>query len=305
MAHRRPRNRALSVVAVLGLMAGMVASMPTTASAAGCLATDGAFSSTDLQAAIDQATAGDTIVIQGTCVGNFTVYIGNLTLTSTQKATLDGNASGRVLLIGFSGGVTLRNLLITNGSSGSGGAIFNDGDVLLTGATEVSGNTADSGGGITNEGHLKMSGNARVTGNTARIGGGIISYGDLQIFGNAHVNGNAATQDGGGIFVTGNTARLRGNAHVNGNTANARGGGIYNNGYTVKLSVNTQVSRNAADTGGGVYNNRGTVKMYGSALVSDNTAQADGGGIYRVDGTLVGTIAGVNVKSNVPNDIAP
>ena len=45
--------------------------------------------------------------------------------------------------------------------------------------------------------------------------------------------------------------------------------------------------------------------MHGAAQVVGNTAGVDGGGVYHLNGTLVGVVAGVNVKSNIPNDIAP
>lgn len=57
--------------------------------------------------------------------------------------------------------------------------------------------------------------------------------------------------------------------------------------------------------GGGIYNTVGTLTMNDAAHVDGNTAGIEGGGIYHDSGSLVGAVAGVNVRSNIPDDIAP
>lgn len=81
----------------------MVGVGASAASAADCVAKDGATVSDDLQSIIDGATTGDTIIITGTCVGNFSVpgagSATNLTLAGKRMAiswnTLDGNGTER------------------------------------------------------------------------------------------------------------------------------------------------------------------------------------------------------------------
>jgi hypothetical protein len=57
--------------------------------------------------------------------------------------------------------------------------------------------------------------------------------------------------------------------------------------------------------GGGIYNGSGTFTMGGKARVEGNSTTLEGGGIYDNHGTLVGASAGVNVRSNTPDDIGP
>jgi hypothetical protein len=208
---RRTSRRILSILALSALVAGMVGITASTASAATCEAKDGMVSSSNLQTIIDGASTGDTILIKGTCVGNFVIPGGgsatNLTLVGQRRAvslnTLDGNGSGSVLEVDAGTTVTLKGLRITDGNAFQGGGIFND-------------------------------------------------HGTVRLKGRTHVLGNTVTGDGGGIFNSVGNLFLSGKARVNGNTAAGYGGGIYNN-----------------------------------------------------VGALVGATAGVNVKSNTPNDIAP
>ena len=145
-----------------------------------------------LQAAIDAAGVADTLEVRGRCVGNFRLTTKTLTLVGKAKdgypvATLDGNGSGRVVLLDFcppsnpgcTTDITLTDLLITNGSlSGGtfndlGGGIYNNHAILtLSGSTEVSGNLAAYGGGIASFGTVTLKDSARVVDNTATVAGG-------------------------------------------------------------------------------------------------------------------------------------
>lgn len=228
---RRTSRRMVSIVATVGLMAGILAITAPTADAVTCLAKDGTQSNSNLQTIINGASTGDTIVIKGVCVGNFAIPGGgiatSLTLTGKgKKVTLNGNNAGPVVFVDTSETVTFKNLLITNGfGAKGGGGIVSDGTVNLTGATKVNGNRAYAGGGI------------------------------------------------------------------------------LNNGGTLNLGGKVQVDGNTATLGGGIYNFESTVTMNGHAQVNGNTATSDGGGIYNNGGTLVGAVAGGNVKSNNPDDI--
>src|SRR3954468_1657232 len=69
----------------------------------------------DLQQQINAAPSDSTLLVIGTCTGNFTISK-NLTLKGNPTATLDGNFAGRVLTIGGSAdAVNLKDLTITDG----------------------------------------------------------------------------------------------------------------------------------------------------------------------------------------------
>ena len=87
------------------------------------------------------------------------------------------------------------------------------------------------------------------------------------------------------VDLEGSTSGHIGNAQVDGNTGGRDGGGIYSDGGTVSMAGKAHVDGN---------------------LIGTCECGGDGGGIYSVLGsTLIGVIAGVNVKSNVPDDVAP
>ena len=68
--------------------------------------------STDLQAVIDSANSGDTILIAGTCVGQFVLKDKSITLRRSGKkaAILDGNGVGTVLFVTGEGGPPPRRV---------------------------------------------------------------------------------------------------------------------------------------------------------------------------------------------------
>ena len=292
----RTSRRVLSILALSGLAAGMIGIVASTAGAVvpTCQVrnVNAALDYTDLQAAVNAANPGDTVRVRGVCFGNFSIdkdltLVGRSTQT-VKKATLDGGNVGIVVSVS-SAVVSFKDLLITHGNaSDAGGGISNDGgNVTLRGRAQVSGNTAFyNGGGIVNfhDSTLTLNGSAQVNGNTVTfppqgLGGGIYSAGTLTLNGSAQVNHNAGAY-GGGIYNDG-TLTLNGSAQVNGNTVTYDGGGIYIGSGTVILHDSSRVNRNAASgVGGGIY--------------------VGGGG-----GTLSGATAGVNVKLNNPDDIAP
>ena len=277
----------------------------------------------NLQAAIDAAQSGDTIEIQGLCLGNYVIATATLTLIGTptngqSMAELDGNASGSVLEVGRGAGATLTDLLITNGNADRGGGIFNlDGVVLLNGSTMVSGNVAGSGGGIHNQGGfptvggLTLDDSSSVTGNIADSGGGIWNSDTSTVVVNdaTQVNGNMALGCAG-IQNLGSVT-LNDSSQVNGNVAASVGGGICSL-TQVTLNDNAQVAGNLAGTGtptgerfgyaGGVLN-AGTITLNDASSITGNTAATVGGGIYN---ECIGTIVlnGGSVSGNTPDDVA-
>ena len=193
----------------------------------------------------------------------------------TNIVTVNGNAASTVFTVGS--GVTnssFSGLIVSSGSSASGGGISNAGALSVTGST-ISGNAASSagqatGGGISNTGTLTLSsstvsGNSVIsTGGVQAGGGGIYNSGSLSLT-LSTVSGNSATAagNGGGAGIVNNGGTLTLNSStISGNVADGAGGGLYINGGTVTLA-NTVVSGNAApnnaDLGGSYSDNGGNV----------------------------------------------
>ena len=132
----------------------------------------------NLQNAINGAAPGSTLLVDGTCTGNF--YIDN-DLTLSGPATLDGGGVqttyGATLNV-IAGTVVLNNLVIQNGVGidGLGGGLWNGGQLTLNHST-VTHNTAYGAGGVFNFGQLTLNGST-VSNNIATHGeGGIENCG--------------------------------------------------------------------------------------------------------------------------------
>ena len=200
----------------------------------------------NLQDAIYSAPASSTLLVNGTCTGNF--YI-NKNLTLSGPATLDGgggpNQYGSTLNVA-AGNVVLNNLVVQDGVGifNIGGGIWNSSQLTLNHST-VTHNTTGQAGGVFNMGQLTLN-NSSVTDNTATDGtGGIFNCGGnpgFESFGlctgspsltlnHSTVSNNVgAVFDGGGIDNDLQAALTLNFSMVSGNTTNENGGGIENLG---------------------------------------------------------------------------
>lgn len=247
----------------------------------------------NLQFAIYNAEPGSTIVVDGTCTGNF--YI-DKDLTLTGPAVLDGGGTGPGLYVA-AGTVVLNDLTIQNGTGifGTGGGLWNGGQLTLNRST-VTNNHANGFGGVFNFGQLKLN-RSTVSHNTSNgNAGGIFNCaaslhefglctgapGSLTLNGST-VSDNAARFEGGGIW---NDAQanltINNGSTVSGNTAGGEGGGISNDG-TATISSSTVSNNHTTGTffgseGGGIANTGPTTLS--NAVVRGNRAAFIGGGIY-------------------------
>jgi predicted outer membrane repeat protein len=84
---------------------------------------------------------------------------------------------------------------------------------------------------------------------------------------NSTLSGNSATDDGGGVY---NSGELKlSNSSLSGNTATNNGGGIFNF-FDITVS-NCSVTGNTAASGGGIYTFGGTLTLVGSNDISNNS----------------------------------
>jgi predicted outer membrane repeat protein len=264
----------------------------------------------DLQFVIDTAAPGSTIVIDGTCTGNF--YI-QKDLTLKGPAVLDGGGTERTLNV-MAGTVVLNDLTIQNGGGPfGGGGLWNGGQLTLNRSTVTNNHTANGFGGVFNFGQLTLN-QSTVSHNSGSGGGGIFNCAaSLHEFGlctgapgNLTLNGstvsdNAARFNGGGIA---NDAQanltVNNSSTVSGNTAGGNGGGIANDG-TATISRSTVSNNNSTDGlppsrwgGGGGIANTGPTTLNNS-VVRGNSADHIGGGIFAA-GAM--TINGGTVSDN-------
>jgi hypothetical protein len=242
-------------------------------------------------------------VVSGLCVANKD----SLTIVGNGD-TIDANHRGRLFDVASGASLTLQNMTLENGLAyGSGGAIYNQGTLVLSGVG-VYGNAAvgASGGTITQKNIQK---NQTPPAGQDAAGGAIWSNGSLTVENQTVIRANSAmggaggynytTQQygpggnafGGGIYIAGGTATITGSSIGNfyplgfygiGNTAqggdgslpgSAYGGGVYVAAGTVTLSNDTLEANQA---------------LAGNELPNGVFTSADGygGGLYVAGGSV-------------------
>jgi hypothetical protein len=223
----------------------------------------------------------------------------NLTVTGQggdiiQRDTASGTPAFRFFDVASGATLTLNNLTLQNGlafgpaSSADGGAVYNQGTLVLSGATvqnneALGSNGADatmakkngangqdaSGGGIYSSGSLTLQNGSLIYGNLARGGTGGAAYTGSFI---SH-GGSGGNALGGGVCIASGTAKLAG-ITLSGNLAE---GGVGGRGWIgVEIgAVNFGTPGNGE--GGGLYVAGGTVSL-SSATVQNNNAYGGSAG---------------------------
>ncbi|NJK43010.1 MAG: hypothetical protein HC933_00930 [Pleurocapsa sp. SU_196_0] len=184
------------------------------------------------------------------------------------NAVLEGSESG-----GNGGAVfgtaSIRDSVIRrNTAKYYGGGLY--GTVTVEGSL-ITQNTASGGGGV-----LGIRASIRrsiIADNTARGGGGVTLNGGV-LYG-VLVRGNTASDDrGGGVFLSGEPARVEGSV-IDANRARI-GGGVYQDAYTTLELVNSMISSNTAtERAGGMLSLWNTTVAFSSFV--RNSAPSGGG----------------------------
>lgn len=329
------RRRAAWRLGVVVLLAVAVAVGGTASAklayAATTIAVDCTANSSALASGLAIANDGDTLAIQGTCVGVFDLAH-SLTLVGSGGATLDGQGAGTVLTIESGQAVAVTNLRITGGSGLVAGIRNNGGALALTDST-VRGNSATVGqfqngvGGILNQGGSVTLANSTVSGNTAIAGapfdtavGGIFNSapGSITLTGST-VSGNTASTPSdafGGILnsAPGSVVTLT-NSTVSGNSASAPGGpsafssavgGISNSGGSLTLTSGTVSGNSVSEPNGGFLPPVGGISnFFGGTLTVGNTLIAGQSGGPNCFGLGVSSDGGYNLDDGTSCGFSP
>ncbi len=193
-------------------------------------------------------SSGGTVYIgSGTYNENGINITGNMTLicADQQNTIVNGNFNGDIFNIAPGSNVSIYNLTLTQGSNDNGGAIDNNGALIMTNTT-LNYNSGMYGGAIYNEpdGTLTIT-NGTLDYNTGAFGGAIFNYGNLTIT-NTSLNNNWVDGEGGAIFND-NNLEITGSAICD-NTAWTDGGAIFNDVGTNFCVANfNQIVNNSAN----------------------------------------------------------
>jgi len=148
-------------------------------------------SSASLQAAVDEAKPGDTLLVSGTCKENLVIYeeVARITLDGQGKSTIEGpDAGGRTIEV-RGRGITIKGFTITGGRAGL--------VVTRGGQAIVDGNTVQGAAryGIV----IMQSSSARIGNNTIqnnRRGGIVVTQTS-----SARIGNNTVKNNGNGIVI--------------------------------------------------------------------------------------------------------
>ncbi len=254
------------------------------------------------------------------------VYVNtNGVITMKGGAGISGNTAdtgGGAFVDG--GTLTMEDMAAISGNTansyGAGVIIINSGILTMEGNAIISGNIAENvGGGVyMSTGIFTMGGNAKISGNSGTAGGGVhMTNGTFTMEDNAVISGNGTpdTNNGGGVYLTGNNEEGAGGSQFDmnggviggtnpgeGNTAQ-EGAGVYLSGDAIITMNSGSITGNQAiDSGGGGYIGNNAKVVMNSGIITGNTAGTSGGGIYKIaSGTFTqngGTVSGNSAPSN-------
>ncbi|HEY3290754.1 MAG TPA: choice-of-anchor Q domain-containing protein, partial [Anaerolineae bacterium] len=214
---------------------------------------------------------GSTVVFTPTLSGGASSGVFNINADSTLSITRlslanSQNSNGGAVNVAPFAAAVMAHLVFNNNSATLGGAIYNDGRVVMTDTVLMS-NTAVYGGAIYNRGALSAQGIV-VMGNTALYGGAIRNYGIFGFF----------------------TPTLQVNRSAIYNNSATSGGGINSVSPAIITITNTTIAGNIAqNVGGGIFNGTEVVLRLVNSTIYSNTALFSGGGI-----TSTGEVSAVN-----------
>lgn len=212
--------------------------------------------------------------------GDLTVNGGAFYRNTANAGTKEVSGGGAIYNLGtlttnsdFIGNSTL------NTDTGRGGAIWNKGDLTVTGGTYV-GNISGVRGGAIN-----------ISDGTVSIENTTFG-GDSFALRNTANNGGAIAMNKGTVSVTDTT--------IKNNYASSAGGAIYNNKGTLNITGGTFTGNTANERGGAIFDNSGSLTLTNSVIENNSTA-GHGAGIYNDEGVI--TLTDTVVKDNVIDSV--
>ncbi|MGA2677440.1 MAG: right-handed parallel beta-helix repeat-containing protein [Methanobacterium sp.] len=238
-----------------------------------------------IAAAINVAESGDTIMLAngGTFNENDLIIAKNLNFNvfNNGMATING-ANNKIFIIDSGVTVTIQNLILENGKTTDGGAIYNKGYLTVKNCT-FKDNTATSDGGVIYNTGTYIINNSTFADNTVTgtygDGGVIYSASGTGTINDCKFTYNTATNDGGTIYIAGGTLNVNGSTFTK-NTATIVGGALDNHGYSTEKDCAFTDNTVKSTTGdGGAIGNYGTLTVTISNTFTGNTATY-GGAIY-------------------------
>ena len=200
-------------------------------------------------------------------------------------AKIDANGKGRILYVYNSAKVSMQNIELTNGSSGSGSGVhvLSGGSFTMESGSITSCTTSGGGGGIYSLGNLTIQGGS-ISGNTANggTGGGVLAMdGTLNITGGS-IKGNTASSYGNNIIIDSSTSITNlpaGNSSFyddNTSPANGRADAVCQaSGHCFMRFNKPNATQNSIDSGINGFNDDATIYLGQTTDSADLTWQSN------------------------------
>lgn len=231
-----------------------------------------------------QGSGGGTITFNCGAAAHTIVFTAEKSITAavivngSGLITLSGGNATRLFNVQTGATLTLAGLTLTAGSAAEGGAILNNGQLVIQ-DSQLSANRATStyGGAISSYGPATLTGTDLIGNVAPSIGGGIYNQSQLT-FSGGQISDNSTTggtAPGGGLYSGIGTAITVTNASLINNTA-AAGGGLYALSAATTMA-DTLLSGNSARSGGGI-------SQFGSTLTLTDVVLADNGWLISPQG---------------------
>lgn len=245
-----------------------------------------AIASANADAAIGSCPAGsgaDTIHLTGdiTLTAELPIITSDITIEGG-GSTISGDNSFRIFHVA-EGTLALNQLSMTNGIADQGGAIENEG-VLIVSDSSFSNNVAEHfGGAVFSEGMLRII-DSRFDNNRAKLDGGAIASDSTLVITNSSFSDNAARASGGAIADFAELSITKGN--FSNNSADLIGGGAISSTHMLNIT-DSNFTGNTTDGKGGALR-----IVVGQSIIIDSTfldnSAASGGGAIGNEGAYGG-----------------
>ena len=196
--------------------------------------------------------------------------------------TISGGDSFRIFHIADGGSLAINELTLSNGNAEEGGAIKNDGKLMISNSSFSTNAVELFGGAIFNDGALRVT-DTTFTNNQSQFGGGAIANrGSLDVGNSSYVD-NVAGYEGGGAISNIGALIITDSSFTENSTDYGSGGAIRNLAGQSNIIDSIFVDNWAEDDGGAIANVGAYGGPYGELIVTGSTfagnrAEIGGGG---------------------------